>query len=121
MEVYLKFLGDLLYLMFGKIFLGIKEIILGFINLFNVKNYIILIKEYGREFSGKEWFFVLITIIIAMIFLALIILLIFKIIKCSIKRKRERDAIIEEILELHDQVNYLVQPKKEKKKSSKKE
>ena len=68
MDTFFKFLYDFL----SQFFNGILDIIMGVINgvgkIFNIKAYISVIDFYKNDFTGPEWLFVVIAILLLLVF-----------------------------------------------------
>ena len=75
MDTFVRFLYEFMSVFFEG-FLGIfKGIILGFIQMFNVREYGYVISMYREDFKMGEWILVVIAIIVLAVILTLILLL----------------------------------------------
>ena len=116
METFLRFLYEFL----SQFFEGIKSIINGLINgikaIFNIPEYMNIIKEYSSEFNTPEWVLVGLAILSIMIILGLIILAVVFIIKKYLKFTKtavEQEDLLEEVAMLNEQVATLMKEKQD--------
>ena len=76
MSTFIRFLYEFMSVFFEG-FLGIfKGVVLGFIQMFNIREYGYVISMYRKDFNMGEWILVVIAILVLIIVLALIVLLI---------------------------------------------
>ena len=114
MDTYIRFLFEFMSVFFkgiGTIFGGIVQ---GFIQMFNIREYMYVIDFYKKDFNGGEWVMVVISILIMIIILGLIVALIVFVIRKYIKFRKtvvEQESMLEEIGELNKEVANLVQEK----------
>ena len=108
------------YEFLGKFFLGIWRIIegfyLGFKQMFNFKEYAEVVNFYKDDFSGFEWIFVIIAILLILAFIGLIVWLIVLLVRKYIRFRKtivEQESMLEEIATLNKQVNDLVKEKQD--------
>ncbi len=116
MDTYLRFLYEFLDQLLGGIVNAFKELFLGILQMFDVRAYSSLIKSYSSDFSGGEWFMVVIAIILTMVLLALIILCVLFIVRKYIRFRKtlvEQESLLEELADLHKQVRTLMKEKDE--------
>ena len=116
MNTFLRFFYEFISIFFEGIWTIIKGIYTGFIEMFNINEYGSLINNYKTRFKGAEWVFVVISIIFLLIVLALIIILVYLAIKRFIRRRKNKlnqDELLEEIADLHEQVQELMKEKNE--------
>ncbi len=114
MNTFLRFFYEFISIFFEGIWTIIKGIYTGFIEMFNIGEYGLLINNYKGSFKGAEWIFVGISILFLVIVLALIIiLLVLGIRKILRNRKANHDDLMEEIADLHEQVQKLMKEKDE--------
>ena len=116
METFFKFLYDFL----AQFFNGVLEIVMGIVNglgkIFNVKAYISIIDFYKSDFSGPEWLFVVIAILLLLILIGCFVLLFYFVIRKYLKfRKRivEQESLLEEVGTLNNKVATLMKEKDE--------
>ena len=109
---------NFLYEFMSVFFEGIKSIFMGIVNgfvqIFNIPEYIDVIAFYKGEFGMKEWVLAIIAILIMIIILALIILLIYFIVRKYVRFRKtlvEQEGMLEEIGELNKKVKDLVEEK----------
>jgi len=114
MDTYIRFLFEFMSVFFkgiGTIFGGIVK---GFIQMFNISEYLYVIDFYKKDFSGGEWVLVIISILVMLIILGLIIAVIVFFIRKYIKFRKtlvEQESMLQEIGELNKEVANLVQEK----------
>ena len=116
MSTFLRFLYEFL----GQFFLGFWKIIEGFVDgfvqMFNFKQYVYIVNFYKSDFSGSEWIFVTIAIILLIIFIGLIGLFVYFIIRKYIRFRKtlvEQESLLEEVSVLNRQVAVLMKEKQE--------
>ena len=73
METYIRFLYEFLDQLFGGVVNAIKDFFLGILQMFDFRAYSALIRHYSADFTGGEWFLVIVAIIVTMLLLALLI------------------------------------------------
>ena len=107
MDLFIRFLFDFL----SQFFNGVISIVMGFINgiitMFNIPNYIEIVKGYSNEFSGGSWIIVGISILAVAAILAAIVFLVLWVIRKILKfRKRvvEQEELLNELARLQEQV-----------------
>ena len=116
MDTYIRFLYEFLDQLLGGIVYALKDLFLGILQMFDIRAYASLIKHYSADFSGGEWFMVVIAIIVTLILLALVIFLAVFIIRKLIRFRRtlvEQESLLEELADLHKQVRQLMKEKDE--------
>ena len=110
MSTFIRFLYEFMSVFFEG-FLGIfKGIILGIIQMFNIREYGYVISMYRKDFNMGEWILVVIAILVLIIVLALIVLLIWFVIRKYIRFRKtlvEQESMLEEIGNLHKEVAKL--------------
>jgi len=116
MDTFFRFLFEFL----SQFFNGVLAIIMGFVDgfakIFNILEYIKIIDFYKNDFSGPEWVFVVLAIILVIIMMAGIILLIYFLIRKYIRFRKtlvEQESLLEEVGELNKKVATLVKEKEE--------
>ena len=114
MDTFIRFLFEFMSVFFkgvGMIFGGIFK---GIIQLFNFQDYWNVVEFYRKDFSGAEWIFVVIAILVMLIILGLIVLLVVFFIKKYVKFRKtlvEQESMLQEIGELNREVANLVEEK----------
>lgn len=116
MDTYVRFLYEFLDQLFGGVVYAIKDFFLGILQMFDVRAYANLVKHYSTDFSGGEWFLVVVAIILTMLLLALFIFCIYFLVRKYIRFRRtlvEQESLLEELADLHKQVRTLMKEKDE--------
>ena len=116
MNTYVRFLYEFLDQLLGGIITALKGLVLGIIQMFDVRAYAELIKHYSKDFNGGEWVLVVIAIVVTIIILALIILIAFFIIRKALKFRKtlvEQESLLEELADLQRKVVQLMKEKDE--------
>ncbi len=111
MDTYIRFLFEFMSVFFDGIGMIFKGIIDGFVQMFNINQYLFVIHYYQKEFNMGEWPLVVIAIIVMVIILGLIVLLILFIIKKILKFKKsaiDQESMLDEIANLNKEVSELV-------------
>lgn len=116
MDTFVRFLYEFvnqlvsgIWLIFEGLFNGIKQI-------FNIKGYIDIIRNYYADFTAPEWVLAILSILFVVGFLGLIICLVWFVIKKYIKFKKpaiDQEALLEEVANLNKQVVKLSKEKEE--------
>ena len=116
MDTFFRFLYEFL----SQLFNGIIDIIMGFVNgfakIFNIKKYISIIDFYKDDFSGPEWLFVVIAIILLLVLFVAIGLLIYFLIRKYLRFRKtivEQESLLEEVGKLNNKVATLVKEREE--------
>ena len=116
METFFKFLYDFL----SQFYNGILDIVMGFLNgiakIFNLKAYISIIDFYKNDFSGPEWLFVVIAILLLIILMAGVGLILYFLIRKYIRFRKtivEQESLLEEVGVLNNKVATLLKEKDE--------
>ncbi len=116
MDTFFRFLYEFL----SQLFNGIIDIIMGFVNgfakIFNIKKYISIIDFYKDDFSGPEWLFVVIAIILLLVLFAAIGLLVYFLIRKYLRFRKtivEQESLLEEVGKLNNKVATLVKEREE--------
>lgn len=116
MDTYVRFLYEFLNAFFS----GLKTILFGFVNgikqLFDIPNYIHLIKEYKNDFSLQEWVLVAIAVFAVAAILALTILLAYLIIRKYIRFRKtlvDQENMLKEVADLNKRVETMTKEREE--------
>ena len=116
MDTYVRFLYEFLDQLFGGVVEAVKDFFLGILQMFDVRAYASLIKNYSADFTGGEWFLVVIAIICTMLLLALFIFCIYFLVRKYIRFRKtlvEQESLLEELADLHKRVRSLMKEKDE--------
>lgn len=107
MDTYVRFLYEFL----NEFFSGLKTILFGILNgvkqIFDIPNYIHLIKEYKNDFSVQEWVLVGIAIAAVTFILLLTILLVFMLVRKYVRFRKtlvEQESMVKEVADLNKRV-----------------
>ena len=114
MDTFIRFLFEFMSVFFKGVGTIIGGFFKGIVQMFNIGDYLYVIEFYRKDFSGGEWVFVIVAIVLMLIVLALIVLVIFIIFKKYVKFRKtlvEQESMLEEIGELNKEVANLVQEK----------
>ena len=116
MDTFFRFL----YEFSSQFFNGILDIIMGFVNgiakIFNIKEYIAIINFYKADFSGPEWLFVAIAILLILVLIVAIGFLIYFLVKKYMRFRKtivEQESLLEEVGKLNNKVATLVKEREE--------
>ncbi len=116
METFFKFLYDFL----SQFFNGILDIIMGFINgvakIFDIRAYISIIDFYKNDFSGPEWLFVIIAILLLLVLMAGVGVILYFLIRKYLRFRKtivEQESLLEEVGVLNNKVATLLKEKDE--------
>ena len=116
MDTYVRFLYEFLNAFFS----GLKTIIFGFVEgikqIFDIPEYIHLIKEYKNDFSLQEWVLVAIAIIAVALILILTILLVYLILRKYIRFRKtlvEQESMMKEVADLNKRVATMTKEREE--------
>ena len=116
MNTYMKFLYEFL----NEFFAGLKTILFDIINgikqLFDIPNYIHLIKEYKNDFSVQEWVLVAIAIAAVAIILILMVLLVLLIIRKYLRFRKnviDQESMLKEVADLNKRVAKMSKEREE--------
>ena len=116
METYIRFLYEFLDQLFGGVVNAIKDFFLGILQMFDFRAYSALIRHYSADFTGGEWFLVIVAIIVTMLLLALLIGCVYFLIRKYVRFRKslvEQESLLEELADLHKQVRQLMKEKDE--------
>ncbi|MBP5678879.1 MAG: hypothetical protein J6X28_03530 [Bacilli bacterium] len=114
MDTYVRFLFEFMSVFFkgvGTIFGGIFK---GFIQMFNIREYLYVIDFYKKDFTPGEWVLAIISIIVMIIILVLIVAVIIFLFRKYFKFRKtlvEQESMLKEIGELNQEVKNLVEEK----------
>ena len=116
METFSRFL----YAFLSQIFLGIKSFFNGFWKglkqIFDITSYKTILETYKGDFSGPEWVLVIIALLFVLVMVALVVGLIYLLIRKYLKFRKQainQDELLDEVAYLNGQVASLVKEKEE--------
>ena len=107
MDTFVRFLYEFMSVFFEGFIGMFKGVILGFIQMFNIREYGYVISMYRKDFHMGEWILVIIAILVLAIVLALIVLVLWFIIRKFLKFRKtlvEQESMLEEIGNLQKEV-----------------
>ncbi len=116
MDTFIRFLYEFMSVFFGGVFTIGKGIVSGFIQMFNIREYLYIIQFYKNDFNVSEWVLVVIAIVVLIILLALILAVGWFIIRKYIRFRKtlvEQESMLNEIGELNQKVASLVKEKED--------
>ena len=116
MDTYVRFLYEFL----NTFFAGLKTIVFGFADgikqIFNIPEYIHLIKEYKNDFSVQEWVLVAIAVLAVALILILTILLAYLIIRKYVRFRKtlvDQENMLKEVADLNKRVETMTKEREE--------
>lgn len=116
MDTYVRFLYEFL----NTFFTGIKTIIVGFAEgikqIFNIPEYIHLIKEYKNDFSIQEWVLVAIAVAAVALILILLVFLVYLLARKYIRFRKtivEQESMLKEVADLNKKVETMTKEREE--------
>ena len=102
MDTFFRFLYEFL----SQFFNGVLDILMGFVNglgkMFNIKQYISIIDFYKKDFSGPEWLFVVLAIVLLLALFVGVGFLVYFLIRKIFKFRKtlvEQESLLEEVQE----------------------
>jgi len=116
MQLFVRFLFELLSNFFGGFLTIFRGILNGVVQIFNVRNYIQVINTYSDEFSTLEWILVGIALMILLALIGLIVFLIIMLIKKYIRFRRtvvEQEHLLEELGTLSNEVEKMMKEREQ--------
>ena len=116
MSTFFRFLYEFLLQFFSGFITIIKGFFNGIVEIFTIKNYIGVINFYKDDFSGPEWLFVVLAILLVLIISFAIIFLVYLIIKKYLRFRKtvvEQENLLEEVATLNNEVATLMQEKQD--------
>src|SRR5574344_1123708 len=114
MSTYMRFLFDFMSQFFSgitSIFMGIFK---GIVNIFNIPEYVKVLKNYSGDFNVGQWILAAFAILIVFAIIALLLFLIILVIRKYIRVRKslvEQESLLEEIGKLNRDVFKLTQEK----------
>lgn len=116
MNTYVRFLYEFLDQLLGGLVGAVKSLFLGILQMFDIRAYAALLKNYSNDFTGGEWFMVVVALVLTLILLLLAGLVIFFVVRRYIRFRKtlvEQESLLEELADLHKQVRTLMKEKDE--------
>ena len=116
MNTFIRFLYEFMSVFFNGLFTIGQGIVLGFMQMFDISEYLYIIQFYKNDFKVSEWILVVIAIIVLIILLGLIIALGWLLIRKYIRFRKtlvEQESMLAEIGQLNKKVTDLVKEKEE--------
>lgn len=116
MDTFVRFLYEFLSQFFSGLLSILNGFVVGLKKMFDMQQYILIIKDYKADFNVPEWTLVVISVIILVALLGLILFVIYLALKKYIKIRKsliEQEAVLEEISVLNNKVATLVKEKQE--------
>lgn len=116
MDTFVRFLYEFLSQFFSGLLSILNGFVVGLKKMFDMQQYILIIKDYKADFNVPEWILVVISVIILVALLGLILFVIYLALKKYIKIRKsliEQEAVLEEISVLNNKVATLVKEKQE--------
>lgn len=116
MDTYFRFLYEFLFQFFSGFILIFNGFIDGIKAMFSISSYVKVINFYKDDFSGPEWLFVGIAIVLVVLAVALIAFLIFLLIRKYIRVRKslvEQESLLEEVSALNKEVADLMTEKQD--------
>lgn len=116
MDTFVRFLYEFLSQFFSGLLSILNGFVVGLKKMFDMQQYILIIKDYKADFNVPEWILVVISVIILVVLLGLILFVIYLALKKYIKIRKsliEQEAVLEEISILNNKVATLVKEKQE--------
>lgn len=116
MDTFVRFLYEFLSQFFSGLLSILNGFVVGLKKMFDMQQYILIIKDYKSDFNVPEWILVVISVVILVVLLGLILFVIYLALKKYIKIRKsliEQEAVLEEISVLNNKVATLVKEKQE--------
>ena len=107
MEMFGEFFVEFMKPFFKTLVDIVEYIIMGILKMFNIVNYISIIKEYSKWFRGLSWILVIFTVLCLIGIIGLIVWGIYLLIKRRIKYKKnlhKQESLLEEVEQLNNDV-----------------
>ena len=116
MDTFFRFVYEFLLQFFQPIIDVFKAIFNGILKMFNVGDYIKILNFYKDDFSGAEWIFVCLAILLIVLILGGIIFLVYFLIRKYLRFRKtlvEQESLLEEVADLNKEVNNLMKEKQD--------
>ena len=116
MDTFFRFVYEFLLQFFQPIIDVFKAIFNGILKMFNVGDYIKILNFYKDDFSGAEWIFVCLAILLIVLILGGIIFLVYFLVRKYLRFRKtlvEQESLLEEVADLNKEVNNLMKEKQD--------
>ena len=116
MDTFFRFVYEFLLQFFSPIMEIFKSIFNAILKIFNIKRYISTINFYKDDFSGIEWVFVVLLILLVIAILCGIIFLVYFVVRKNIRFRKtivEQESLLEEVAALNNEVSVLMKEKQD--------
>lgn len=116
MDTFFRFVYEFLLQFFQPIIEVFKAIFNGILKMFNVGDYIKILNFYKDDFSGAEWIFVCLAILLIVLILGGIIFLVYFLVRKYLRFRKtlvEQESLLEEVADLNKEVNNLMKEKQD--------
>ena len=116
MDTFVRFLYEFINQTVSGILMIFKGLIDGIKQMFNVKQYVEVFRNYYADFSAPEWVMAVLSILFVVIFLGLIVFLVLFIVKKYAKLRKpvtDQEALLDEVATLNKKVVKLSKEKDE--------
>ena len=116
MDTFFRFVYEFLLQFFQPIIDVFKAIFNGILKMFNVGDYIKILNFYKDDFSGAEWVFVCLAILLIVLILGGIIFLVYFLVRKYLRFRKtlvEQESLLEEVADLNKEVNNLMKEKQD--------
>ena len=116
MNTFFRFFYEFISVFIDGVIMIFKGIVNGIISIVNYQNYIKIINSYRESFSGPEWLFVVIAIILLALILGLVGLILYFLFRKIFRFRKsrvEQEDLLNEIAELDNKVKKLMKEKDE--------
>ena len=116
MDTFFRFVYEFLLQFFQPIIEVFKAIFNGILKIFNVGDYIKILNFYKDDFSGAEWIFVCLAILLIVLILGGIIFLVYFLVRKYLRFRKtlvEQESLLEEVADLNKEVNNLMKEKQD--------
>lgn len=116
MDTFVRFLYEFINQTVSGILMIFKGLVDGIKQMFNVKQYVEVFRNYYADFSAPEWVMAVLSILFVVIFLGLIVFLVLFIVKKYAKLRKpvtDQEALLDEVATLNKKVVKLSKEKDE--------
>ena len=116
MDTFVRFLYEFVNQTVSGILMIFKGLIDGIKQMFNIKQYTEVIRNYYADFSAPEWVMAILSIIFVMVFLGLIVFLVLFLVRKYTKLRKpviDQEALLDEVATLNKKVANLSREKDE--------
>ena len=116
MDTFVRFLYEFVNQLVSGILMIFKGLIDGIKQMFNIKQYSEVIRNYYADFSGPEWVLAILSIAFVMIFLGLLVFLVLFLVRKYTRLRKpviDQEALLDEVATLNKKVATLSREKDE--------